>query len=246
MERYEPETYGDRIADLYDDWYGGDATATVDALAALVGDGRRTLELGVGTGRVAIPLAERGLEVHGIDASEAMLQRLAAKPGGDRIKVTLGDMAEVAVSETFSLVYAVFNSFFALLTQDDQVRCFASVARHLEPGGHLVLGCYVPDLSRFDRGQRVSVTDVEVDQVRLDAVRHRPAEQRIDTQHVLIDGDGVRLLPVATRYAWPSELDLMARLAGMRLRHRWAGWAGDPFGDDSPGHVSVYERPATP
>ena len=122
------------------------------------------------------------------------------------------------------------------------MRCFANVARRLEPGGCFVLECFVPDLTRFDRGQRVSAISIELDQVRLDVARHRRAEQRVDNQHLVITGDGVRLVPVALRYAWPSELDLMARLAGLRLRHRWGGWGGEPLGDDSNLHVSVYEK----
>jgi hypothetical protein len=151
----------------------------------------------------------------------------------------------VPVDRSFSLIFIVFNTFFALLTQDDQVRCFANVARRLEPGGSFALEGFVPDVARFDRSQRVHVMNLDVDRVRLDVSRHRPVEQRVDAQHVVISGAGVRLVPVALRYAWPSELDLMARLAGLRLRHRWGGWNREPFDDGSERHVSVYERPAT-
>lgn len=243
MERYGPETYGDCIADLYDDWHMlGDTDVTVEMLTSLAGSGR-ALELAVGTGRVAIPLVERGLEMHGVDASDAMVRHLRAKPGGDQVKVTIGDMADVGVEETFKLAFVVFNSFFALLNQDDQVRCFGNVARRLEPGGSFVLECFVPDLTRFDRGQRVSATTVELNQVRLDVSRHRRAQQRVDSQHVVITESGTRLVPVALRYAWPSELDLMARLVGLRLRHRWSSWSAEPFGDESNRHISVYEKP---
>jgi SAM-dependent methyltransferase len=245
MDRYGPETYGDQIADVYDEWHAGmDPAATVDVLASLAGSGP-VLELGIGTGRVAIPLAERGLEVHGIDASPAMVEQMRAKPGGGGIGVTFGHLADVAVDRSFSLVFIVFNTFYALLTQDDQVRCFANIARRLEPGGCFALEGFVPDLARFDRGQRVHVMDLDIDRVRLEASRHRPVEQRVDGQHVVITGGGVRLVPVALRYAWPSELDLMARLAGLRLRHRWGGWHREAFDDDSPKHVSVYEKPPT-
>ena len=244
MDRYRPETYGDRIADLYDDWHGGLPTAAaVDALASLAGNGP-VLELGVGSGRLALPLADLGLEVHGIDTSEAMVQRLRAKPGGDRITVTIGDMADVAAEGSFSLVVAVFNALFLLLTQDDQVRCFANVAGRLHAGGRFVLECFVPDLGLYTSGTRTSAVSVGLDQVRLDVARLRPAEQRVDTQHMVIGADGVRLLPVALRYAWPSEIDLMARLAGLRLLHRWGGWGGEPFTDSSRNHISVYEKPA--
>jgi SAM-dependent methyltransferase len=220
-----------------------DPAATVDILASLAGSGP-VLELGIGTGRVAIPLAARGLDVHGIDASPAMVELMRVKPGGGGIGVTFGEFADVAVERSFSLVFVVFNTFFALRSQDDQVRCFANVARRLEPGGRFLLEGFVPDVARFDRGQRLHVVDLDVDRVRLDVSRHRPVEQRVDSQHVVITNHGVRLVPVALRYAWPAELDLMARLAGFRLRHRWGGWHREAFDDDSQKHVSVYERPA--
>jgi SAM-dependent methyltransferase len=241
MDRYEPETYGEQIADVYDDLHGMDPTAAVELLASLAGDGP-VLELGVGTGRVALPLAARGNEVHGVDASHAMVERLRSKPGGDDIRVTFGDIADVAVDGTFSLVFVVFNTFFAILDQDDQMRCMANVAARLAPGGRFLLECFVPDPCRFDRGQRLSVWSLELDQLRLEAARHRPAQQRVEAQHVLVTPAGVRLVPLALRYAWPAELDLMARLAGLRLAHRWGGWNREPFDDDSSSHVSVYEK----
>jgi SAM-dependent methyltransferase len=245
MDRYGPETYGEQIADVYDEWHAGmDPAETVELLASLAGTGP-VLELGIGTGRVAIPLAARGLEVHGIDASRPMVERMLAKPGGERIDVTFGQLADVAVDRSFSLIFIVFNTFFALLSQEDQVRCFANVARRLEPGGRFAMEAFVPDVARFDRGQRVHAINVDVDRVRLDVSLHRPVEQRVDAQHVVITGEGVRLVPVALRYAWPSELDLMARLAGLRLRHRWGGWDRAPFDDDSQKHVSVYEKPVS-
>lgn len=246
MERYEPSTYGDDIADVYDDWHGNlDTAGTVSFLASVAGSGP-VLELAVGTGRVAIPLVERGLSVHGLDASEAMVQRLRGKPFGDQVIVTMGDMADVAVDGgPFSLVFVVFNSFFALLTQEAQVQCFARVADVLGNGGRFVLECFVPDMTLFTRGQRVNATTVELDEVRLDVSRHRRASQRVDSQHLQLTPAGVRLVPVALRYAWPSELDLMARLAGLRLRERWGGWQRQPFTDDSGVHVSVYEKPAS-
>jgi len=245
MDRYGPETYGEQIADVYDEWHAGmDPAATVEVLASLAGSGP-VLELGIGTGRVAIPLAARGLEVHGIDASPPMVERMRAKPGGERIGVTFGQLADVAVDRAFSLIFIVFNTFFALLSQDDQVRCFSNVARRLEPGGCFAMEAFVPDVARFDRGQRVHAINLDVDRVRLDVSLHRPVEQRVDAQHVVITGEGVRLVPVALRYAWPPELDLMARLARLRLRHRWGGWDRAPFVDDSQKHVSVYEKPVS-
>jgi SAM-dependent methyltransferase len=242
MEGYRPETYGDRIADLYDDWYARrfDLDGCVELLAVLAGPGP-ALELGVGTGRVALPLAARGVEVHGVDASQAMVQRLKAKPGGDAVQVTVGDFAAVPVQGSYRLVFVVFNTLFALLTQDDQARCFAQVARRLQGGGAFVVEAFVPDPARLARRQELTVDDLGLDRVVLTATHRDPLGQRIDSQHVLLQPDGVRLLPVVLRYAWPAELDLMARLAGLRLRERWAGWRRQPFGADSTGHVSVYE-----
>lgn len=194
----------------------------------------------IGTGRIALPLAGRGIEVHGIDASEAMIARLRAKPGGERIPVTVGDFADVAVEGRFRLVYLVFNTLFALPSQDDQVRCFRNVAAHLTDDGVFVIEAFVPDLARFDRGQRTCLNRVTLDEVVLGVSRHDPVHQRVDSQHVLLRADGIRLLPVSIRYTWPAELDLMARLAGLRLRDRWSGWRREPFTAGSGLHVSVY------
>ena len=239
---YGPATYGDRIARVYDLLYGGvlDTTGAVERLAELAGTGP-VLELGVGTGRIACPLAERGVAVHGIDASEAMLAELRARPGGDRVVVTTGDFAEAAVPGPFTLVYVVFNTFFGLITQDAQIRCFQNVARHLAPGGAFLVEAFVPDLTRFVRGQNLSTVRVELDGVMLDATKVDPVAQRVDSQHVVIAEEGIRLYPVRIRYAWPSELDLMARLAGLRLRERRGGWHGEPFTATSARHVSIYE-----
>ncbi|HEY3259551.1 MAG TPA: class I SAM-dependent methyltransferase [Pseudonocardiaceae bacterium] len=242
MQGYDASTYGDRIADKYDTWHAHmDETtpATAALLAELAGDGP-ALELAIGTGRVALPLAERGVEVHGLDASEAMIARLRAKPGGQRIPVTVGDFADVAVDGRFRLVYIVFNSLFALLTQAEQVRCFRNVAAHLTGDGVFVVEAFVPDLGRFDRGQRTGVTRIGLDEIILDVSRHEPVTQTVDSQHVVVRADGVRLQPVRIRYAWPAELDLMAMLAGLRLRDRWGGWHSEPFTAASAGHVSVY------
>ena len=240
---YGPATYGDRIARVYDLLYGGvlDTTGTVERLAELAGAGP-VLELGVGTGRVACPLAERGVAVHGIEASEAMVAELRSRPGGDRVAVTLGDFAEAAVPGPFALVYVVFNTFFGLLTQADQIRCFANVAQRLAPSGAFLVETFVPDLTRFVRGQNLSAIRVELDGVMLDATKVDPVAQRVDSQHVVIAEEGIRLYPVRIRYAWPSELDLMAQLAGLCLRERQGGWQGEPFTAASTRHVSIYER----
>jgi trans-aconitate methyltransferase len=242
MEGYGPETYGDRIADVYDGLYENlDTEGAVETLASLAGDGP-VLELAIGTGRLALPLVERGLEVHGIDASEAMVAKLRDKSGGDRVRVTMGDFADVAVDGRYALIFVAFNTLFGLPTQDDQLRCFANVAARLADGGVFVVEAFFPDLARFDRGQRPHVSIVEAGRVMIDAARHDPVEQRIDSQHVIITQEGTKLYPVSIRYAFPPELDLMARLAGLALQNRWGGWRREPFTADSPRHVSVYGR----
>lgn len=242
MKDYGPETYGDRIADVYDGLYSGlDTEGAVETLTELAGSGP-VLELAIGTGRLALPLAERGLEVSGIDASEEMVKKLREKPGGDRITVTMGDFADVDVEGQFSLIYVAFNTLFALLTQEAQLRCFANAAKRLADGGVFVVEAFVPDLGRFDRGQRPNVNIVEPDRVMIDVSRHDPAEQRIDSSHVVLTESGTKLYPVGLRYAFPAELDLMARLAGLELTNRWGGWRRQPFDAASDRHVSVYAR----
>ena len=242
MDDYTPSTYGDRIASIYDEWHpiAGDAERAAEVLAGLAGDGA-ALELAIGTGRIAIPLAARGVSVHGIDASAAMVAKLRQKVGGADIPVELGDFSDVDIGGRFRLIFVVFNTFFVLLTQEDQVRCVRNVASHLEPGGAFVIEAFVPDPTMYSAGQRVAATSVDLDEVRLDAGRHDPSEQRVDATHVVIRDGDVRLYPVRMRYAWPSELDLMAELAGLRLRHRWAHWNRAPFEASSTKHVTVYE-----
>jgi SAM-dependent methyltransferase len=214
----------------------------VDRLAELAGAGP-ALELGIGTGRVALPLAASGVEVHGIDASAAMVDRLRAKPGGEAIPVTMGDFADLPVEGSFTLVYAVFNTFFSLLTQDAQVRCFQAVAGRLAPGGAFALELFVPDQTLHPGGQSIRTRHLGLDLVRFDLALHDPVAQRVDFQNVLLAADGARLMPGSVRYAWPSELDLMARLAGMALRERWGGWRREPYTGSTSGlYVAVYEH----
>ncbi len=244
MPDYDPTTYGDRIADVYDEWFAvpSDTEDTVGFLSDLAGPGP-VLELGIGTGRVALPLAQRGHEVRGVDASEAMVEKLRAKTGGENIPVTIGDFAELDIEEEFSLVYVVFNTFFALLSQEEQVRCFENVARRLrDEGGAFVIEVFVPDMTRWDRNQWIEARHVGNDNVVLDAARHDPAEQRVASNHLVVSEAGVKMYPVRLRYAWPSELNLMARLAGLRLRERWGGWRREPFTASSTRHISVYEH----
>ncbi len=236
---YDASTYGERIAPIYDDLYGGYDEAMIEVLAELARGGR-ALELGIGTGRVALPLARRGVAVHGIDASPAMVSRLRAKPGGDAIPMTMGDFADVAVDGDFALIYVVGNTFYGLLSQAEQVRCFRNVARHLTPAGAFVVEAFVPDLSRFAADQSVRVGDVTNDEVTFDVSRHDPLQQRITGQTISLSGNGIRLYPVQLRYCWPSEFDLMAQLAGLRLRERWGDWRRGPFTSQSGKHVSVW------
>jgi SAM-dependent methyltransferase len=244
MTRFDdPAFYGDRWAEVYDERHAGrDPASAVEFLARLAGRGP-VLELAVGTGRVALPLAARGISVHGIEASQAMVDRLRAKPGSDAIQLTVGDMAEVGVAGPFRLVYLVFNTLFGLLSQERQADCFRNVARVLEPDGVFVIECFVPDVTRFYRGQVVQALEVTEDSAALELSCHDAARQRISTQIITFDRQGMHMLPVAVRYAWPTELDLMAKQAGLRLKERYSGWEGLPFGSTSTGHVSVYERP---
>jgi SAM-dependent methyltransferase len=241
MDSYTDATYGERVADVYDDWYETYEEASITMLAELARGGR-ALELGIGTGRVALQLAAHGVEVQGIDASPAMVERLRAKPGGEAIKVTIGNFAEMAVDGQFSLVYVVFNTFFALSSQEEQVRAFRHARERLAADAYFLIEAFVPDVTRFSGGQANRASKVTAHRVLLDVARHDPLEQRIVGQTVEITNEGVRLYPVQLRYAWPPELDLMARLAGLRLLHRWGGWQREPFTSQSSRHISVYER----
>jgi SAM-dependent methyltransferase len=236
--------FGERIAATYDGTSGvfapGAVEATADLLAGLAGGGR-ALELGIGTGRIALPLARRGVEVHGIDLSRAMVARLRAKPGGDTIPVAIGDFATTRVDGTFSLAYLVFNTIMNLTTQDAQVACFRNVARHLEPGGCFVIEVRVPELRRLPPGQ--DVLPWRVSPERWVSYSYDTATQAMHGHYVeFTDGQGeYHTMPF--RYVWPAELDLMAQLAGMRLRDRWEGWTRQPFTSESGQHVSVWEKP---
>ena len=241
MNFYTHETYGERVAGVYDDWYTEYDPHAVDVFAELAGKGR-ALELGIGTGRIALPLSAKGVEVHGIDAAESMVSRLRAKPGGEKITITSGNFADVPVEGKFALVYIVFNTFFALSSQEEQVQCFRNVAAHLDAGGCFVMEAFVPDVTRFSGGQVNWATKVTADEVQLDVGQHDAATQRVVSQKVVITEGSVRLFPVQIRYCWPSELDLMAQLAGLRLRERWSNWKREPFTSESGQHISVYER----
>jgi SAM-dependent methyltransferase len=241
----DPSEYGEHIADVYDQWFPASAeqlTPMVDFLARHAAGGP-ALELGVGTGRVALPLAARGVAVSGIDASPRMLARLRAKEGGGLVAASLGNFADVAAGGgPFQLVYVVFNTFFGLLTQAEQVRCFRNVAANLRPGGVFVIEAFVPDLTRWDRGQRVQVGALAAEESRLGLSVHDLATQRVTSRDIVISAHGMVTYPVEIRYAWPSELDLMAELAGLEPLGRWGGWRDEPFTSASAMHVSAWVK----
>ncbi len=215
--------------------------ATVDFLAALAGDGA-ALELGIGTGRIALPLAARGVPVHGIDLSRAMAAKLREKPGGPTIGVTIGDFATATVDHTFTLAYLVFNTIGNLTSQDAQVACFRNVAAHLEPGGTFVIEVGVPALRKLPPGETALVFHIDAGYWGID--EFDVASQSLVSHHFrTVEGNDVKRSSVPFRYVWPAELDLMARLAGMTLRERWADWDRSPFTSESEKHISVWEKP---
>ncbi|NJC16348.1 SAM-dependent methyltransferase [Micromonospora profundi] len=216
-----------------------DPMPAVDFLADLA-DGGPVLELAIGTGRVALPLAERGLTVHGIEASEEMLAQMRAKPGGDQIPVVVGDMADVSVAGEFRLAYLIFNTLFNLVDAERQADCFRNVARVLSPGGAFVIEAFVPDPRDFDADEQVQVRAVTEDSATIRLHSYDRPAQRFIRQTITFDGDGVHLKPFAMRYAWPHQIDEMAQQAGLRLTERYADWHRRPFDASSPTHISVY------
>jgi SAM-dependent methyltransferase len=236
--------FDERVAARYDEssaeMFDREVVApVVDLLVELAGSGR-ALELGIGTGRIALPLAQRGVPVHGIELSVAMVARLRAKPGGDDIHVTIGDFATATVGGTFSLAYLVFNTIFNLTTQEAQVACFRNVAAHLVPGGCFVIEAGVPDVQRLVPGENIRAFRVSENRWGFD--EYDIATQRLTSHHLEIVDGRLERVSVPFRYAWPAELDLMAQLAGMRLRERWSGWKREPFASDSRQHISIWEK----
>ena len=230
--------YDESSADMFDPAV---VEPAVDFLAGLAGRGR-ALELGIGTGRIALPLAQRGVPVHGIELSKAMVARLRAKAGGEEIGVTIGDFATTTVDGTFSVAYVVFNTIMNLTTQEAQVACFRNVAAHLEPSGCFVVEVGVPELQRLPPGESVRPFELTATKLGFDEID--VATQSLISHH-WTDVDGkLERVSMPFRYVWPSELDLMAELAGMKLRERWSGWKREPFTSDSRQHVSVWEKSA--
>jgi SAM-dependent methyltransferase len=228
--------YDDDVAELFDPEV---LVPVIDFLAELAGNGR-ALELGIGTGRIALPLARRGVEVHGIDLSEAMVAELRAKPGGEDIAVTIGDFAATTVDGSFALAYVVFNTIMNLTTQDAQVACFRNAAAHLESGGCFVVEVMIPELQRLPPGETFRVFSGSERYWGID--EYDVANQGLISHHLELDGDKVERVSMPFRYAFPGEYDLMAQLAGMTLRERWGGWKREPFTSHSGKHVSVWEK----
>jgi len=239
--------FDERVAARYDEssseMFAREAVEpAVDFLAALAGDGR-ALELGIGTGRIALPLVRRAVEVHGIDLSRAMVARLREKPGGEGIPVAIGDFATTRADGAFSLAYLVFNTINNLTTQEEQVACFRNVAAHLEPGGRFVIEVGLPELRRLPPGETMHVFDASEGHWGID--EYDLVNQGLVSHHFSVVDGAIERVSMPFRYVWPSELDLMAELAGMRLRERWSGWKREPFTDESRKHVSVWETPAS-
>lgn len=241
--------FDDRIAARYDatsaEMFDSAVVGPVIDFLAELAAGGAALELGIGTGRIALPLSERGVPVHGIDVSSPMVERLRAKPGADAIDVTIGNFATTRVDGTFTLAYLVYNTIMNLTTQDEQVACFRNVAQHLDPGGRFVIEVIVPPLRRLPPGETVRAFAVSPTHVGFDEFTDLTAAQLGHSHHYWLGGDGkVEVFSLPYRYVWPSELDLMAGMAGMTLRERWSGWTREPFTSESPSHVSVWERAA--
>jgi SAM-dependent methyltransferase len=255
VDGYGPETYGESFSDVYDEWYPtlGDDQGAIDTLARLAGDpneGGSLLELGVGTGRLAIPLAALGFDVWGLDASPAMLDRLRDKAGGARVKTVTADMAVLDGTRPaglgdrrFRLVFASFNTFLNLTSHADQARCLNGAARRLTPDGRLVIEAFVPAESTRSSAGVIEVGRITTDRVVLTVSRARPDDQVVDGHHIELSSAGTRLRPWSIRYLTPDQLDDMAADAGLTLTDRWAGWRGDRFDATSSAHVSVYALP---
>ena len=241
MKNYGPATFGELNAADYDRLH--DPGTTDDAVAFLkeLASGK-VLELAIGTGRIALPLARGGLDVYGIDASPDMLAKLKEKCGNEDIPTRIANMADFNLADTFDFAYLVFNTICNLTTQEQQASCFASVSRHLNPGGAFLVETTLPDLEGFTNNQRTRTRHVGFDSAALEAATHDRSTQRIDYQIIRYTAEGTRLTPLPTRYIWPSEMDLMARLAGMELEERWGFWDKRPFDKNSTMHISLYRK----
>ncbi len=241
MQDFRPDSsFGPDVAADYNNFPRGDEEAAVMFLAEIAGK-RPALEFAVGTGRIALPLAARGIAVDGIELSPHMIEKLRSKPGGQQINVTMGDMSRIATGRRYGLVYLVFNTIFNLLTAEDQIRCFQNAAQHLDPNGYFVVETALPHAwIAPDQTDYVHTEYVSTNEVRFDVARYDPVTQLLEENHVTVSPDGVKMNPIVCRLITPGEMDLMARIAGMRLIQRYANWQKSVFNADSKAHVSVY------
>ncbi len=241
---FKPDTFGKLNADDYDALHDpGTTDQAVDLISDIAGSGR-ILELAIGTGRVALPLAAKGHRIEGIDGSPEMVAKLREKPGGADIPVVIGDMADVETEGPFDHVFLIFNTLFNLPDQQSQIRCFRNVARVLAPGGSFLAEAFVPDFSEYVHDQRVRTMRLTEDTVWIEAAVHNKVKQKIEAQRLRITADGMKMVPLPLRYAYPPELDLMARLAGLELESRWGNWREGAFTSSSTMHVSLYRKSA--
>ena len=236
-------TFGELNAEEYDELQDPGTTDQAVALISEIANGGSILELAIGTGRIALPLQGMGHDVSGIEGSPEMVAKLREKPGGDRINVVIGDMADVEIDGAYDHVCLVFNTLFNLPTQDAQLRCFSNVAEKLKSGGTFLVETFVPDLSSFKDHQHTKIKRLDKHSVWIEAATHDPVQQTFEFQRIRISENATKLVPLPMRYAWPSEMDLMAKLAGLELTHRWGGWDRNDFNADSKMHISVYQKP---
>jgi SAM-dependent methyltransferase len=240
---FKPDTFGTLNAEDYDAAHDpGTTDQTVALISEIAGSGR-ILELAIGTGRVALPLARKGHDIKGIEGSPEMVAKLREKTGGADIPVTIGDMADVYIEGPFDHIFLVFNTLFNLPDQAAQIRCFRNAADRLAPGGSFLIEAFVPDFSDYTAHQRVSTKRLDMTSLWIEAITHDRVTQRTEAQRVRITSEGMKLVPLPMRYAYPPELDLMARLAGLELENRWGDWQKGVFTKDSTMHVSVYRKP---
>jgi len=241
MKDYRASTYGDKVADIYDKEYGDFDPEMIERIFEFAPNGS-AFELGIGTGRVALPLLKKGMKVDGIDSSISMVNKLKAKPGSKNISIQIGDFSKFQTAKKYDVVFVVFNTFFSLLTQDDQISCFKSVYNALKPDGKFIIEAFVPDPARLAKGQTTMISDIEQDSVSMEYTMYDVADQMVTSQLVRISEKGIKMVPIIIRYAYPAEFDLMAKLTGFELSERWANWKKEPFTSKSGFHISVYKK----
>jgi SAM-dependent methyltransferase len=241
MKDYNASTYGDKVANVYDERHGDYDAEMIERIYELAPNGS-AFELGIGTGRVALPLSKRGMKVDGIDSSKSMVRKLKAKPGSKKISVQIGDFADFKTAKKYDVVFVVYNTFYGLLTQDDQISCFKSVHNGLKNEGKFVIEAFVPDPARLVNGQNINISDIEKDNVSVAFNLFDAASQTISCQLVRISEKGINMVPIVIRFAYPAEFDLLAKLTGFELSERWANWKKEPFTSNSGFHISVYKK----